>query len=80
MAREVGPPPPAISPELPATWPSADAHRPDPGESGRSDLDRVQPPCGTVDRVVKLGNVHFIGVNWRYHNFVDQDFKVVGAE
>jgi len=41
-------------------------------------------PGGVVDRVVKLSNgeyeVHAIGVNWPHHIFVNQDFKVVGAE
>ena len=41
-------------------------------------------PGGIVDRVVKLSsgeyNVHFIGVNWPHHVFVNQDFKVIGAE
>jgi hypothetical protein len=41
-------------------------------------------PGGVVDRVVKLSNgeyeVHNIGVNWPHHIFVDQGFKVVGAE
>jgi Domain of unknown function (DUF5666) len=41
-------------------------------------------PGGIVDRVVKLSNgeynVHMIGVNWPHHVFVNQDFKVVGAE
>ncbi len=41
-------------------------------------------PGGIVDRVVKLTNgeyeVHNIGVNWPHHVFVNQDFKVVGAE
>jgi hypothetical protein len=41
-------------------------------------------PGGVVDRVVKLSNgeyeVHTIGVNWPHHVFVNQDFKVVGAE
>jgi hypothetical protein len=40
-------------------------------------------PGGIVDRVVKLGNgeyeVHNIGVSWPHHIFVDQTFKVVGA-
>ncbi len=40
-------------------------------------------PGGIVDRVVKLSNgeyeVHTIGVNWPHHVFVNQDFKVVGA-
>jgi hypothetical protein len=40
-------------------------------------------PGGVVDRVVQLSNgeyeVHYIGVNWPHHVFVDQDFKVVGA-
>jgi hypothetical protein len=40
-------------------------------------------PGGVVDRVVKLSNgeyeVHYIGVNWPHHVFVNQDFKVVGA-
>jgi hypothetical protein len=40
-------------------------------------------PGGVVDRVVKLSNgeyeVHNIGVNWPHHIFVDQSFKVVGA-
>jgi hypothetical protein len=41
-------------------------------------------PGGTVNRVVLLGsgeyNVHVIGVNWPHHVFVNQNFKVVGAE
>ena len=41
-------------------------------------------PGGVVDRVVKLSdgeyNVHFIGVNWPHHVFVNHDFQVVGAE
>ena len=41
-------------------------------------------PGGVVDRVVKLSNgeyeVHNIGVNWPHHIFVDQSFKVVGAD
>jgi hypothetical protein len=41
-------------------------------------------PGGVVDRVVKLSNgeyeVHYIGVNWPHHVFVNQNFKVVGAE
>ncbi len=40
-------------------------------------------PGGVVDRVVKLSNseyeVHYIGVNWPHHIFVDQNFKTVGA-
>jgi hypothetical protein len=41
-------------------------------------------PGGVVDRVVLLSNgeyeVHYIGVNWPHHIFVNQDFKVVGAD
>jgi hypothetical protein len=41
-------------------------------------------PGGLIDRVVQLSNgeyeVHNIGVNWPHHIFVNQDFKVVGAE
>jgi hypothetical protein len=41
-------------------------------------------PGGVVDRVVKLSSgeyeVHYIGVNWPHHVFVNQDFKVVGAD
>jgi hypothetical protein len=41
-------------------------------------------PGGVVDRVVRLSdgeyNVHYIGVNWPHHVFVDQAFQVVGAE
>lgn len=41
-------------------------------------------PGGIVDRVVKLSNgeyeVHNIGVNRPHHIFVNQGFKVVGAE
>ncbi len=41
-------------------------------------------PGGVVDRVVKLSNgeyeVHNIGVNWPHHVFVNNDFKVVGAD
>jgi membrane-bound inhibitor of C-type lysozyme len=40
-------------------------------------------PGGVVDRVVELSNgdyeVHYIGVNWPHHIFVNQDFQVVGA-
>jgi hypothetical protein len=40
-------------------------------------------PGGVVDRVVKLSNgeyeVHNIGVSWPHHIFVNQTFKVVGA-
>jgi hypothetical protein len=40
-------------------------------------------PGGVVDRVVQLSNgdyeVHTIGVNWPHHIFVNQDFKVIGA-
>jgi hypothetical protein len=39
---------------------------------------------GVVDRVVKLSNseyeVHNIGVNWPHHIFLNQNFKVVGAD
>ena len=41
-------------------------------------------PGVNVNRVVLLSsgeyNVHIIGVNWPHHVFVDQNFKVVGAE
>ncbi|MCW2704492.1 MAG: hypothetical protein JWQ37_2487 [Blastococcus sp.] len=41
-------------------------------------------PGGVVDRVVQLTSgeyeVHYIGVNWPHHIFVDQDFQVVGAD
>jgi hypothetical protein len=41
-------------------------------------------PGGIVDRVVKLSSgeyeVHNIGVNWPHHIFVNQNFKVVGAD
>jgi hypothetical protein len=41
-------------------------------------------PGGVADRVVKLSNgdyeVHNIGVNWPHHIFVNQNFKVIGAE
>jgi hypothetical protein len=41
-------------------------------------------PGGIVDRVVRLSTgeyeVHNIGVNWPHHIFVNQDFKVLGAE
>jgi len=40
-------------------------------------------PGGIVDRVVALGSgdyeVHYIGVNWPHHIFVNQDFQVIGA-
>ena len=39
---------------------------------------------GIVDRVVKLSTgdyeIHNIGVNWPHHIFVNQNFKVVGAD
>jgi hypothetical protein len=41
-------------------------------------------PGGIVDRVVNLSNgeyeVHYIGVDWPHHVFVNQDFKVIGAD
>jgi membrane-bound inhibitor of C-type lysozyme len=41
-------------------------------------------PGGVVDRVVELSNgqyeVHYIGVNWPHHVFVNQDFQVIGAD
>jgi hypothetical protein len=41
-------------------------------------------PGGIVDRVVKLSNgeynVHMIGVSWPHHVFVNQSYKVIGAE
>ncbi|MDX6326550.1 MAG: hypothetical protein QOK15_2904 [Nocardioidaceae bacterium] len=41
-------------------------------------------PGGVVDRVVKVSNgeyeVHYIGVNWPHHIFIDHSFKVVGAD
>jgi hypothetical protein len=41
-------------------------------------------PEGVVDRVVQLSNgeyeVHNVGVKWPHHIFVNQDFKVVGAD
>jgi hypothetical protein len=40
-------------------------------------------PGGVVDRVVQLSGgeyeVHYIGVNWPHHIFVDTTYKVVGA-
>jgi hypothetical protein len=40
-------------------------------------------PGGVVDRVVQLSDgeyeVHYIGVNWPHHVFVNQAFNVVGA-
>jgi hypothetical protein len=40
-------------------------------------------PGGVVDRVVELGNgdyeVHYIGVNWPHHIFVNPSFQVIGA-
>jgi hypothetical protein len=40
-------------------------------------------PGGIVDRVVRLSSdeyeVHYIGVNWPHHIFVNNDFTVVGA-
>jgi len=36
-----------------------------------------------VDRVVAIGNgdyeVHYIGVNWPHHIFVNSSFQVIGA-
>ena len=41
-------------------------------------------PGGVADRVVELSNgqyeVHYIGVNWPHHIFVNQDFQVIGAD
>ena len=40
-------------------------------------------PGGVVDRVVELSGgeyeVHYIGVNWPHHVFVNQNFKVISA-
>ena len=39
---------------------------------------------GIVDRVVLLSdgdyNVHFIGLNWPHHVFLNSSFKVIGAQ
>jgi hypothetical protein len=44
----------------------------------------VAYPGGIVDRVVQLSDgeyeVHYIGVNWPHHIFLDQSLTVVGAE
>jgi hypothetical protein len=41
-------------------------------------------PGAIVDRVVQLSNggynVHYIGVNWPHHVFLNQNFKIIGAE
>jgi hypothetical protein len=41
-------------------------------------------PGAVVDRVTKLSsgdyNVHFIGVNWPHHVFLNSGFQVIGAE
>ena len=41
-------------------------------------------PGAIVDRAVKLSigeyEVHYIGVNWPHHVFVNQDFQVIGAD
>ncbi len=41
-------------------------------------------PGAIVNRVVQLSNgdynVHYIGVNWPHHVFLNQDFQVIGAE
>jgi hypothetical protein len=41
-------------------------------------------PGGIVDRVVRLSNgdyeVHYIGVNWPHHIFVNKNIKVIGAD
>jgi hypothetical protein len=59
--------------------PPAEQHR-----GADSEAALAAYPGGIVDRVVKLSNgqyeVHNIGVNWPYHIFVNQNFKVVGAE
>jgi hypothetical protein len=56
--------------------------------SGTAANNAIEPalaayPGGVVDRVVQLSGgeyeVHYIGVNWPHHIFVDQNFKVVGA-
>jgi membrane-bound inhibitor of C-type lysozyme len=40
-------------------------------------------PGGIADRVVAIGNgdyeVHYIGVNWPHHIFVNSNFQVIGA-
>jgi hypothetical protein len=52
-------------------------------DSAERGLRRQPSPCD-VDRVVRLGNgdynVHYIGVNWPHHVFLNQDLKVIGAE
>jgi hypothetical protein len=41
-------------------------------------------PGGVVDRVVELSNgdneVHYIGVNWPHHIFVNHNSRVLGAD
>ncbi|HEY0561216.1 MAG TPA: hypothetical protein VGD03_13080 [Frankiaceae bacterium] len=51
--------------------------------NGATEAALAAYPGGVVDRVVQLSNgeyeVHYIGVNWPHHIFVDQGFTVVGA-
>jgi hypothetical protein len=51
--------------------------------NGATEAAPASYPGGIVDRVVQLSNgeyeVHNIGVNWPHLIFVNQDFKVVGA-
>jgi len=52
--------------------------------NGATEAALAAYPGGVVDRVVRLSNgeyeVHTIGVNWPHHVFVNQNFKVVGAD
>ena len=53
-------------------------------QTGRRKAALAAYPGGILDRVAKLSDgeyaVHNIGVNWPHHIFVNQDFKVIGAD
>jgi len=71
--------------QIPANW-SQGSGTPVSGTAANEATEAALAayPGGVVDRVVKLSdgeyNVHYIGVNWPHHVFVNQDFQVVGAE
>ena len=78
----------AAQPSTAISPPSGDtaSQRTNTEQAARAAYERALAayPGGVVDRVVKVSNgeceVHYIGVNWPHHIFVDHSFKVVGAD
>jgi hypothetical protein len=71
--------------EIPANYsPGSGTIASGPNANAATEAALTAYPGGVIDRVVQLTHgeyeVHNIGVSWPHHIFVDQAFKVVGAD